>query len=389
MELIRNILLVLLMCQNAVQLLGQDFNLREGYQIEFTTNDLRATFYTIKENKMIGLVLKKPIKSGNDTLINIGAQAAGEISIDKKDPRNKRVLIRVKWVKSVDDQYINLDCTPVSCSEDALKQAKAEFKLEVTGMVKTAIFVKPKARLALTFCENSTPLPPRRLALIIGNNYSGQDSLSNAINDANGAGEEFKKWGFDTLTQRNLDMLGILDVLSAFKDSLDSKNYDVGLIYFSGHGLQQNGVTYLVPMGANLSKEHYVKKQCIELELFIEHLSAAPIGIVVLDACRNNNFTKPKKIQTGTEPIKISNTNKSKELLVAYATHPSGAAYDKHPSRANGLFTGTFLEKCQNQAAIKLLDLFSEIGSAVKTAIDVQRPETLQSCKNYCITRTK
>ena len=66
---------------------------------------------------------------------------------------------------------------------------------------------------------------------------------------------------------------------------------DWAVIYFAGHGLQVDGVNYLVPVDASLSDDSDVQDEAIALDRALDAVGGARrLGLVIVDACRNNPF---------------------------------------------------------------------------------------------------
>ena len=67
---------------------------------------------------------------------------------------------------------------------------------------------------------------------------------------------------------------------------------DVGLFYYAGHGIQVRGANYLVPVGANPTREADVSFQMLDTNLVLQQMEGAGtrLNVVILDACRNNPF---------------------------------------------------------------------------------------------------
>ena len=71
-----------------------------------------------------------------------------------------------------------------------------------------------------------------------------------------------------------------------------AKNARVALIYYSGHGIEENSENYLVPVDAVLEKSSQLRSQTIPMSDILKDLRIANAyaNIVILDACRDNPF---------------------------------------------------------------------------------------------------
>ena len=66
----------------------------------------------------------------------------------------------------------------------------------------------------------------------------------------------------------------------------------MALFYYAGHGVQVRGANYLVPVGANPTREADVDFQMLDTNLVLRQMegSGTRLNLVILDACRNNPF---------------------------------------------------------------------------------------------------
>ena len=107
----------------------------------------------------------------------------------------------------------------------------------------------------LVFCSAATmaqdkrfePIHPRRqVALVVGNSSYKASPLNNPKNDATDVGARLRQLGFDVYVQLDSDRKHMATAVEKFVGKLGPG--DVGVFYFSGHGLQVEGENYLVPV---------------------------------------------------------------------------------------------------------------------------------------------
>ena len=87
----------------------------------------------------------------------------------------------------------------------------------------------------------------RGKALVVGNDHYDQvkPDLDNAVNDAKGIYEAFKDLGFMMMPEAyNIDTDRFDELFDNFKSELG--HYEVGVLYFSGHGVEIDGKNYLI-----------------------------------------------------------------------------------------------------------------------------------------------
>ena len=63
-------------------------------------------------------------------------------------------------------------------------------------------------------------------------------------------------------------------------------------MFYAGHGLEMDGVNYLVPVDAQLERDTDVRFEAIELDDVLAATEGAGLRVVVLDACRNNPLAR-------------------------------------------------------------------------------------------------
>ncbi len=126
--------------------------------------------------------------------------------------------------------------------------------------------------------------PEKRIALVMGNsNYENLSYLKNAQKDASDISETLKGLGFDVMEIYESDYSGMKTALNNF--SSKSKNYDVALFYYAGHGTQEKGENYLVPIERELRMPSEVNF-CLNCNDVME-LMNAPTKLMFIDACRD------------------------------------------------------------------------------------------------------
>ena len=133
----------------------------------------------------------------------------------------------------------------------------------------------------------------RRVALVIGNSaYQHVPNLPNPTNDAEAISILFKSAGFDLVqTQENLGINDMRRVVRDFSDS--TRDADIAVIYYAGHGMEVSGINYLVPVDASLRRDIDVEDEAVSLDRLLQVMEPAKrLRLVILDACRDNHFVK-------------------------------------------------------------------------------------------------
>jgi hypothetical protein len=162
-----------------------------------------------------------------------------------------------------------------------------------------------------------------RVALVIGNSdYQNAPPLPTPARDAAAMAKLFKDAGFDTVVmQTNLGNVDFKRAILKFEEAaIDS---DVAVVFYAGHGIEIGGTNYLIPVDAKLAADDDVPDQAILLDRLVAPVTDAKrLGLVILDASRNNPFVNTMKHTTASRPAVQGLTNvepTGSHTLIAYA----------------------------------------------------------------------
>jgi Caspase domain len=224
----------------------------------------------------------------------------------------------------------------------------------------------PDRNLQVQAVAKPAAVSSQRVALVIGNASYKDAPLTNPVNDARAISAALQESGFTVILRENTDQRGMLAALREFGDKLrggDSKNGTgaVGLFYYAGHGMQIKGRNYLIPVGANVEREDEVAYSAVDAQAVLDKMEAAgnAANIMILDACRNNPFTRSARSgQTG-----LAQMDAPVGTLVAFATSPGAVASDG--AGANGLYTQHLLT-AMRQNGSKVEDVFKQVRANVR-----------------------
>jgi uncharacterized caspase-like protein len=181
------------------------------------------------------------------------------------------------------------------------------------------------------------PVPPRpslnprnerRVALVIGNATYKNSPLRNPVNDSNDMAQSLKAVGFDVVQINNATLAQMREATRRFADKLASS--DVGLVYYSGHGLEVKGKNYLVPVNADIAREYEVADQAFDASQFLVMMesvrgpNAQRVNILIVDACRNNDL--PKSWRSASSGL--ARMDAPGGTFISFATAPGKVAAD-------------------------------------------------------------
>ena len=212
----------------------------------------------------------------------------------------------------------------------------------------------------------------KRVALVIGiSNYQRVPPLGNPSHDAAAMGALFKKAGFDVVDDKR--DLGIVDLRRAVREfSEKAQDADIAVVYYAGHGIEVDGLNYLVPADAKLARDFDVDDEAVSLDRVLRALDPVKrLRLVILDACRDNPLAGTIKKSVATRSIgrglaKVEPTTPN--TLVAFATKAGAVADDG--SGENSQYTSA------------LVKYIAEPGVDVRVAFGRVRDEVLKKTSN-------
>jgi len=198
----------------------------------------------------------------------------------------------------------------------------------------------------------------KRIALVIGNNEYKEDRLRNPAHDAEDIGKVLRELGFTVQTKINANPQEMEEAVKEFVREI--QNGDVGLFYFSGHGVQVDGENYLIPVGVSIESAPAVRHKAISAGYILEEMHEARnrTNIFILDACRNNPFKGFRSMNKG-----LATMDAPKGTFIAYATAPESVAADG--TGRNSPFTKHLIQSVQKKD-MQIEQVFKEIMREVR-----------------------
>jgi uncharacterized caspase-like protein len=183
------------------------------------------------------------------------------------------------------------------------------------------------------FCLSTDPaLADKRVALVIGmSKYQQVPRLANPARDADAVAALFKQAGFDTINnQRDLGIVELRRVIREFSET--SRDADIAVVYYAGHGIEVDGTNYLVPADAKLVSDFDIEDETVSLDRVLKALEGTKrLRLVILDACRDNPFANTMKRSLASRSVgrglaKIEPT--MSDTLIAFAAKAGAVASD-------------------------------------------------------------
>jgi uncharacterized caspase-like protein len=193
--------------------------------------------------------------------------------------------------------------------------------------------------IVLLSCTALPALADKRVALVMAtDDYEHVRPLGNAVNDAQAMERKLKQLGFDVTLETDRNLKRMRRALEDFRE--DAAGSDVALVYFAGHGVEIAGENRLLPTDADASGLDQLKETSLPLEEIREMVGeVGKVGLVMLDACRNDPFqSSGGEGGRGAKALNVATTvevkpglgrlGKAENLLYTFSAAPGATAAD-------------------------------------------------------------
>ena len=218
----------------------------------------------------------------------------------------------------------------------------------------------------------------------------GDTVISSPDNDARDMSAALRRLGFEVTTEFDADRAELTEALRRF--TRQSAGADVSLVFYAGHGIEMDGVNYLVPVDARLERDVDVRFETVTVDDLLVSTSGASLRLVILDACRNNPLARSMQRTAATRSVSggsfgdLNEDLLGDETLVAYAAAAGTTAADGRGR--NSPYTAALLEQLEQPLEIGLL--FRRVRAQVLAATNgAQRPHEYHSLVDeHYLTRT-
>lgn len=225
---------------------------------------------------------------------------------------------------------------------------------------------QPRAAMAASEAA-SIDSSVQRVALVVGNAaYRFAPALDNPVRDAQAVCRRFTQFGFDVECVENArtrrELHAAIDRFLA-----RMKPGAVSLFYFAGHGVQDRGENYLLPVDARIVQPDDVASQGLPLGDLMQALSGhrPALNLVFIDACRENMVD-----QVGGQslPRGFAAIDAPANTMVFYSTAPGRLALDRGVGSAavNSPFAHELLKRLDN-SGVSIEETFKGVIAGVQT----------------------
>jgi len=220
----------------------------------------------------------------------------------------------------------------------------------------------------LRLAPTENPTNEKRKAVVIGmSNYGGFNYLPNTIKDAEDMTDVFRKLGFFVTQILNEDPEQLNDDLNKWYNTIE--NNDMAVFYFSGHGMEIEGINYLIPINYNFQSLANVKHKALNVSQVIDNMDERNVRmkLIILDACRSNDFKKTKGMNSSGG---LASITAPKGTFIAFAASPGKEAADGGQyDLKNGVFTH-FIKQELIKEGMPISAIFTRVANGVDIMTD-------------------
>lgn len=199
---------------------------------------------------------------------------------------------------------------------------------------------------------SAQPSAKPRVALVIGNaKYeTAVGPLRNAVNDAKAVSKTLRGLGFFVTEEHNVTRDELFEAVAGFRAK--TKEAEVALFYYAGHGVSVAGSNYLIPVKSGYAPaagDETALRMLAETKLFNAEQVVAEMSVgggrcnlVILDACRNTPVARDPATRDASRAGGLTEMKPPAGSLIAFATDAGHTAQDG--TGANGLYTGELVQ---------------------------------------------
>ena len=206
-----------------------------------------------------------------------------------------------------------------------------------------------------------------RVALVIGNGaYQRVPALPNPSRDAADITRALERLDFKVTQLNNATAADMRKSLVEFGRAAEGSM--IAVVFYAGHGMEAGGENWLIPTDAALRSDTDVESEAVSLRSVNLQVSRArQLGLIILDACRNNPFEAKMKRSLSTRAVArgLAPTEPTDNVLIAYAARDGTTASDG--DGRNSPFTTALLRHIETPG-LEISFLFRRVRDDVMTA---------------------
>lgn len=206
-----------------------------------------------------------------------------------------------------------------------------------------------------------------RIALVIGNGaYEKVPELPNPPRDAADIGRALERLNFKVSQIKNANAQEMRRAVVDFGRAAEGS--EMAVVFYAGHGMEVGGENWLIPVSAELRSDADIESEAVSLRsISLQVSKARQLGLVILDACRNNPFAAKMKRSLATRAVArgLAPTEPSDNVLIAYAARDGTTASDG--DGRNSPFTNALLKHIETPG-LEISFLFRRVRDDVMSA---------------------
>jgi hypothetical protein len=206
-----------------------------------------------------------------------------------------------------------------------------------------------------------------RVALVIGNgDYLRVSKLANPPRDAADIARALERLDFKVTQLKNATAADMRKALVEFGRAAEGSA--MAVVFYAGHGMEAGGENWLIPIDAELRSDADVESETVSLRsVSLQVSKARQLGLIILDACRNNPFAANMKRSLSTRAVVrgLAPTEPTDNVLIAYAARGGTTAEDG--DGRNSPFTSALLRHIETPG-LEISFLFRRVRDDVMAA---------------------
>lgn len=286
------------------------------------------------------------------------ARAAAQLAKEKERLRAEQASLR-EMREAVEAQKLTEQAARIKQQAAKLKRQREE----MAAALKEADSVRDSVE------DSSVRHKVKKVALVIGNSTYQVGALPNPVNDAQDVAKELRQQGFKVIRRDNVTLTDIRSALRTFASEFEKS--DVGLVYYSGHGVESKGINYLIPVdNSTIQREYELEVGAFpasQITAMMEEVQDADernrVAILILDACRNNPLRRSFRSAT----VGLARMDAPAGTFISFSTSPGTVALDG--TGRNSPFTKHLL-RAMRKPNMPIERVFKEVRRAVMRETD-------------------
>lgn len=214
----------------------------------------------------------------------------------------------------------------------------------------------------------STEASAQRHALVIGNSaYGAVAPLRSPQANAADMAAALGRLGFQVMNVRDADAATMRRALVDF--AARATGAEMAIIYYSGHGIEVDGSTYLLPVDAKPSAEFDVDGAALDIEKSTDPvIRSTKFGLVIVDAgwVALPRLKRPPPSAKPAPAAGLASPAPAGSFILAFAARKGGIALDGAGAR-NSPYTASLLTHIETPH-LDVYRLFRRVGADVVKA---------------------